>query len=144
VEENGEPYEPGIAAMTELLRRRMPDRDLLRLFPEEKAVRTLVLASGGHLRDLLILTTEVETQAETLPVDERTIGSAIAQVRNGLLPIADDEKAMLRRVQAEHDIPLASQEEWPVMAPLFDRHLVLGYQNGRPWFGVHPLIADEL
>lgn len=86
----------------------------------------------------------METQAESLPVDDATITSAIEQVRNGLLPIADDEKAMLRRVREEHDIPLASQEQWPVMAPLFDRHLVLGYQNGRPWFGVHPLIDDEL
>lgn len=144
VEESGEPYEPGIAAMTELLRRRVPGGDLLRLFPDDKAIRRLVLASGGHLRDLLILATEVETQAESLPVDDATITSAIEQVRNGLLPIADDEKEMLRRVRAEHDVPLTSQEEWPVMAPLFDRHLVLGYQNGRPWFGVHPLIADEL
>lgn len=142
--QEGQTYEPGIEALTELLRRRMPDGDLLRFLPDEKAVRKLVLASGGHLRDLLILATEVETQAESLPVDDATITSAIEQVRNGLLPVADDEKAMLRRVREEHDIPLASQEQWPVMAPLFDRHLVLGYQNGRPWFGVHPLIDDEL
>jgi hypothetical protein len=142
--QNGDEYEPGIAAMTEVLRRRMPGHDLSRLFPDAGAVRRLILASGGHLRDLLILATEVETQAESLPVDEATITSAIEQVRNGLLPIADDEKDMLRRVRHQHDVPLASQEDWPVMAQLFDRHLVLGYQNGKPWFDVHPLIADEL
>jgi hypothetical protein len=144
VDSESKPYQPGIDAMTELLRRRVPDGDLLRFLPDEEAVKRLVLASGGHLRDLLILATEVETQAEALPVDEATITSAIEQVRNGLLPIADDEKELLRRVRDEHDIPLASQEQWPVMAPLFDRHLVLGYQNGKPWFGVHPLITDEL
>ena len=141
---DGTPYQPGVDALKELLRRRIPGGDLYRLFPDDKAVERLVLASGGHLRDLLILTTEVETQAESLPVGEDTVTAAIEQVRNDLLPVADDQKELLRRVAAQHDVPLASQQDWTVIATLFDRHFVLGYQNGKPWYDVHPLLADEL
>ena len=79
-----------------------------------------------------------------LTVGDETITSAIDQVRNGLLPVADDQKELLRHVDAEHELPLRSQDEWPVIATLFDRHFVLGYQNGKPWYGVHPLLLDEL
>jgi len=73
-----------------------------------------------------------------------TITAAIDQVRNDLLPVADDQKALLRRVRKDHEVPLASQEDWTVIATLLDRHFVLGYQNGKPWYAVHPLLADEL
>jgi hypothetical protein len=143
-EPDGTPYQPGVDALTELLRHRIPGGDLYRLFPHDKAVERLILASGGHLRDLLILTTEVETQAESLPVGDDTITAAIEQVRNDLLPVADDQKALLRRVAEDHEMPLASQEDWTVIATLLDRHFVLGYQNGKPWYGVHPLLTGEL
>jgi hypothetical protein len=141
---DGKAYQPGVDALRELLRLRVPGGDLYRLFPDPNAVDRLVLASGGHLRDLLILAAEVETQAESLPVAEDVITSAIEQVRNDLLPIADDQRVLLRRVATEQTVPLESQEEWTAISGLFDRHLVLGYQNGKQWYAVHPLIADEL
>jgi hypothetical protein len=61
-----------------------------------------------------------------------------------MLPLADNQRAMLRRVAEKHDLPLASQEEWDVVAALLDQHFVLGYQNGRPWYDVHPLLLDEI
>lgn len=145
-EHDGQPYQPGVAALTEVLQRRMPKDDLTRLFGHDfdVAVRRLVCASGGHLRDLLMLTTEVVTQAESLPVNEVTIDSAIQQVRNGLLPIAADQRAMLTQVAKTKELPLPSQDEWNVVASLLDRHFVLGYQNGKPWYDVHPLLADEI
>jgi len=85
----------------------------------------------------------VETQAESLPVGDDTITAAIGQFRNDLLPVTDDQKALLRRVAEDHEVPLASQEDWTVIATLLDRHFVLGYQNGKPWYAVHPLLADE-
>jgi hypothetical protein len=103
-----------------------------------------VLASGGHLRILLALVMEVVTQAESLPVDGATVTAAIQQVRNGMLPLADDQRGMLRRVAVSHELPLASQDDWDVVATLLDQHFVLGYQNGEPWYDVHPLLHDEI
>jgi hypothetical protein len=138
-------HEPdGIVALRDVLARRVPQRDLLRIFPDDDAVTRLILASGGHLRMLLMLTTEVITQAESLPVAADTVESAVEQVRNGMLPLADNQRAMLRRVADKHDLPLAGQEEWDVVATLLDQHFVLGYQNGRPWYDVHPLLLDEI
>jgi len=108
------------------------------------SINRLVLASGGHLRILLGLVMEVVTQAESLPVDDATVTAAIQQVRNGMLPLADDQRGMLRRVAASHELPLTSQADWDVVAPLLDQHFVLGYQNGDPWYDVHPLLHDEI
>lgn len=133
----------GITAAREVLLRRAPDRRLDRLLDDD-AIDRLVLASGGHLRILLGLVMEVVTQAETLPAGDATVTAAIQQIRNGMLPLADDQRAMLRRVAATHELPLPTQDDWDVVATLLDQHFVLGYQNGDVWFDVHPVLHDEL
>lgn len=140
---NGEPDPEGVDAARRLLLQRAPDGRLDRLL-DEKSVDKLVLASGGHLRILLGLMMEVVTQAEAMPVDEVTVDAAIQQVRNGMLPLADDQRVMLRRVAQHHELPLATQDDWDVVASLLDQHFVLGYQNGEPWYDVHPLLRDEI
>ncbi len=137
------PNTDGLAAAREVLLRRAPEGRLDRLLDND-AVDRLVLASGGHLRILLGLVMEVVTQAESLPVDEATVTAAIQQVRNGMLPLADDQRVKLRRVAASHQLPLPSQDDWDVVATLLDQHFVLGYQNGEPWYDVHPLLHDEI
>lgn len=133
----------GITAAREVLLHRAPDGGLDRLLGDDLIDR-LVLASGGHLRILLGLMMEVVTQAESLPVDDATVTAAIQQVRNGMLPLADDQRTMLRRVAASHDLPLPTQDGWDVVASLLDQHFALGYQNGQVWFDVHPLLHDEI
>jgi hypothetical protein len=137
------PNTDGLAAARTVLLRRAPGCRLDRLLDDD-TVERLVLASGGHLRILLGLVMEVVTQAESLPVDDATVTAAIQQVRNGMLPLADDQRGMLRRVAASHELPLASQDDWDVVATLLDQHFVLGYQNGQPWYDVHPLLHDEI
>ncbi|MGH4009066.1 MAG: ATP-binding protein [Pseudonocardiaceae bacterium] len=136
------PNSDGLAAAREVLLHRAPSRKLDRLLDDD-AVDQLVLASGGHLRILLGLVMEVVTQAESLPVDGTTVTAAIQQVRNGMLPLADDQRSMLRRVAASHELPLASQNDWDVVATLH-QHFVLGYQNGETWYDVHALLHDEI
>ena len=137
------PNKDGIFAARQVLLQRVPAGGLDRLLDDE-AIDRLVLASGGHLRILLGLAMEVVTQAESLPVDDATVTSAIQQVRNGMLPLAEDQKAMLRQVADSHELPLATQQAWDVVASLLDQHFVLGYQNGEPWYDVHPLLHDEI
>ena len=137
------PNTDGLAAAREVLVKRAPG-GRLDLLLDDDAINRLVLASGGHLRILLGLVMEVVTQAESLPVDDATVTAAIQQVRNGMLPLADDQRAMLRRVAASHELPLGSQNDWDVVATLLDQHFVLGYQNGETWYEVHPLLHDEI
>ena len=77
-------------------------------------------------------------------MDGATVTAAIQQVRNGMLPLADDQRGLLRRVAASHELPLTSQNDWNVVATLFDQHFVLGYQNGETWYDVHPLLHNEI
>jgi hypothetical protein len=142
-DQQGKPHQPGIDAMRAVLRKRVPDGRLDRVFPDD-AVVELVLASGGNLRMLLGLALEVITQADTLPADGPTLRSAIGEVRNSLLPLSDDERGRLRRVAATHELPLDSPECWEPVAELLDRRLVLGYRNGDLWYDVHPLLAGEI
>lgn len=137
-------YEPGVEALREVLRRRVPGGDLKRIFPDEASHDRLIQASGGHLRMLLGLAVELITQAETLPIDDETLRSSIEQVRNTLLPIPADERELLRRVSETKELPLDSDEQWHVVAELLNQRLVLGYQNGQPWYDVHPLLHDTI
>jgi hypothetical protein len=138
------PFDVGLQALREVVIRRVPNQDLARIFPDDESLRRLISMSGGNLRDLMRLVTEVVTQAETLPVDAETINSSIQQIRNILLPLSDDELEALARVSREHRAPLYSQDRWSELSSLFDRHLVLGYSNGEHWYDVHPLIAYEI
>lgn len=140
----GSTYEPGVEALREVLRRRVPGGDLKRVFPDDASLDRLIQASGGHLRMLLGLTVELITQAEALPVDEETLRSSIEQVRNTLLPIPADERELLQRVRDTKELPLDSDEQWHVVAELLNQRLVLGYQNGQPWYDVHPLLHDAI
>ncbi len=137
------PNTEGIRAARNVLLHRAPNGGLDRLLDAD-AIDRLVLASGGHLRILLGLMMEVVTQAETLPVGDDIVTAAIQQMRNGMLPLSDDQRRMLRRVAQTHDLPLPTQDDWDVVATLLDQHFVLGYQNGDVWFDVHPLLHDEI
>jgi len=142
---DGGPFDPGKDALIELVRRRAPDGDYERLVGSDEALVNLIRASGGHLRDLLRLLREVcAAPLSALPAGAGIIDHAKATVRNTLLPLAENEKEWLRRVAANNDPGLESDEEWGTLAGLFDRHLILGYVNGEEWYGVHPLVAELL
>jgi hypothetical protein len=134
----------GSSALREMICRRLPTQDLDVFFSTEKQLKEMILKSGGHLRDLLSIVREAATRTDILPITDATVSDAIRHVRAGLLPIADDERRALLRVKQNSDLPLPSQDSWFAVASLLDRHLILGYQNGEVWYGIHPLISDQL
>jgi hypothetical protein len=138
------PFEQGVAALREVVRRRVPGGDLPRLFADDPALDQLILCSGGNLRDLLRLVTEVEVQADDLPVEQETLDLAIQQVRRSMLPLSDEELACLVTVSTEQRAPLMADNRWDELALLYDRHLVLGYANGGDWYDIHPLVTGEV
>lgn len=141
----GAPFEDGIARLTEVVRRRV-DVDLL--FGDDAALRTVVLASGGHLRDLLRLVQEVVSSAfgrsADLPVDASLIDNAITEVARGFASITTENAACLRQVHAANGKVELDDDEVDRLAELLDTHMLLGHQNGEPWYEVHPLARRSL
>jgi hypothetical protein len=126
------------------LSRRCPEGTTIDDFLTTDAVREIIRDSGGHLRDLLRLVRGASVATDELPFSPQAISRGRQEVRDGLLPLADDERDCLRIVAKDHAVPLATQDAWEALAGLFDRHLILGYKNGETWYDVHPLIAGDL
>lgn len=129
------------ALMTEIVGKR---GDWRRLFEDESDLERLVRMSGGHLRDLLRLVAEVVLQADSFPVSDRVIESAIDKVRNDYLPIADNDALWLDRVAETHRASLDDLKRLPDLARYLDTHLMLCYRNGHEWYDVHPLVRDHV
>jgi len=118
--------------------------DWQRLLGGRDGLDRLALESGGHLRDLLRMLSEIVRRAEALPVGERTIERAITQVKSELLPIAEDDAVWLHRVAQTHETALLDVAKLPRLVTFLDSHLVLCYRNGDEWYDVHPLVREEV
>ena len=111
---------------------------------ERPLLDRLIQASGGHLRDLLRLLAEVLLRTRELPVPERTVDSAISQVRTEFLPIPNNDALWLARIADSHQVALEELAALPSLARFFDTHLVLCYRNGGEWYDVHPLVRGDV
>ncbi|MGF1575467.1 MAG: hypothetical protein ACFCU9_05910 [Cyanophyceae cyanobacterium] len=83
----GQPHPPGIAKMQEVLVRRIqphiPEVQLGRdVFENEEVVTQLCLASGGHVRELLLLMKEAMNRTEALPIPTMAVRRAIGITRD--------------------------------------------------------------
>ncbi len=136
-----EPVQPALDALCRIVSAR---GDWERLLGDRDVLDRLALESGGHLRDLLKLLTEIVVRADRLPVDGRTVEHAITQMRSELLPIAEDDALWLQRIADTHDVSLADIERLPRLVTFLDSHLVLCYRNGEDWYDVHPLVREEI
>jgi len=139
--ESGALSSPGIEALEKIVAAR---GDWKRLLGSRETLDRLSAASGGHLRDLLRIVAEVVLRATTLPVPEKVVNTALNQVRNEFLPIAESDARWLERVSRSHDPSLIEPSRLPDLARFLDTHLILCYQNGKLWYDVHPLVLDHI
>ncbi|MCP4662421.1 MAG: hypothetical protein GY856_44045 [bacterium] len=137
--DSGEKNRAGFDALATIVQSR---GDWERLLGNREALDALIEKSGGHLRDLLRLLAEVIRRASSLPVERRTVEAAISQVRNGFLPIAEQDALWLQRVAETHSAALEESDRLPDLARFLDTHMILCYRNGHEWYDVHPLIAE--
>ncbi|MGM0576113.1 MAG: hypothetical protein ACQEXJ_10330 [Myxococcota bacterium] len=129
-------------SMAELIARR---GDWERLLTREQLDR-VVLASGGHFRDLFrILQGILRLCADRdLPASDETVERALDEVRNSYLPIADQDAAWLQRVADSGEANLPGQDHLGDLARFFDNHYVLTYRHGDEWYQIHPLIREAV
>ncbi len=136
----------GLKILKDIVGKRCPEWE--RIFSEAQ-LRRMACATGGDLRDFFRLIKEVLIGASMpdggeLPVAERLIEDAKNKLQREMLPIAEDDKVWLRKINASKKTELQNKEMLSRLAGYFDTHLVLNYRNGQDWYDVHPLIRDSL
>jgi hypothetical protein len=139
--ESGALFPPGLDALEKIVAAR---GDWRRLLENRQVLDRLSALSGGHLRDLLRIVAEVVLRASALPVPGKVVDTALNQVRNEFLPIAESDARWLERVSRSHDPSLIEPARLPDLARFLDTHLILCYQNGTLWYDVHPLVLDHI
>jgi len=140
-----EPYAPGVEALCELVRRRIPTA---RVFgPDEALLRRLVHYSGGHVRLLLTFVRDVLLRVARLgvPVELSTIDRVLQRHREDTEPSLWGERLpLLRDIIARGELSGMERAQLPVLAGLLDEYTVLCYRNGSGWYDVHPLVRDKV
>ena len=144
-EPGGALFERGLDALHDVLARRIPDPDKL-LGPRwVDHFRTLILASGGYVRDLLRLVRDVVRcrfgAVGAVSVDDpaTVVERSIAMLRSVYgKSFRLEDLEWLKRIDADHDPGLLREDQLPRLARLFDNKIVLCYHNGSDWYGLHP------
>jgi hypothetical protein len=144
---DGDIHLPGVARMQEVLTRRIepyiPAVQLGRdIFENEDVVTQLCLASGGHVRELLLLMKEALNRTEALPIPTVAVRRAIATTRDTYRrTVEKGQWAVLARVAKTRTI----QNDEPHRDLLF-RRCLMEYRyfdedcTLQCWYDVHPLI----
>lgn len=138
------PYADGLAKMREVVERRFSE---WREFFAETQLARLAQHSGGDLRDylrMLRLAVARLPQSGRLPVADTLITDAEDAVRGDMLPIADNDRAWLRKITASHKPELPTLDALPDFARLQEGKYLLHYRNGEDWYDVHPLLRAEV
>ena len=114
--------------------------------PHHAQADRLIAVCGGHFRDLLLLLREAVLRAQSLPVGEHVIQSAINSVRSNFLPIAIEDAKWLDQIGRLHGaaLPITGQNDVNRLTRFLDTHFVLYFSNGTEWYDIHPLIREEV
>ncbi|MBI4817089.1 MAG: hypothetical protein HY791_12575 [Deltaproteobacteria bacterium] len=110
------------------------------------AIEHLVLASGGHIRDLFNLVRELLNHAMQtgLPIPPEAIEAAIRNVSQDRGVLFRGTVELLNHVRRSESLATLDEGLLGALAAAMDQYLVLSYRNGEVWYGVHPLIASGL
>jgi hypothetical protein len=143
----GELYEPGFEKMKEILRRRIrpfiPEVSLGGdMFESEDVVRQLCVASGGHVRELLLLMKEAMNRANDLPIPTRAVRRAISETRDTYRrTVEKDQWLVLAKVAQTRNIDNDENHR-----DLLFRRCLMEYRyfdetdTLQCWYDAHPLI----
>ena len=116
-----------------------------------ETLRRLAQCTGGDLRDFFRL---IRESAITLSMarmgnpdavlDEEMINRVEGQLRNDLLPLAEEDARWLARIHRTKEPALPTTKELPDLARFFDGNLIMNYLNGESWYDIHPLLIEEI
>ncbi len=144
---DGALHKPGLEKLKEILRRRIrpfvPEVRLSQdVFEGPEVVQQLCLASGGHVRELLLLTKEAFSRADRLPIPTRAVRRALAETRDTYRRTVEKHQwAILAKVAQRRQIDNDEDHR-----DLLFRRCVMEYRyydddgTMQCWYDVHPLI----
>jgi hypothetical protein len=138
--------------LREVVRKRFTEEGLDRFFGTAKGkkvhplVDLLIQASGGHLRDLIVLLNETILRSGDLPVTKKQVTAAIDHHRNSFLPISLAQAKCLGEIERHRMCALPDNKPETIynITHLLNSHCALILRNGGEWFDVHPIIRDTV
>ncbi|MEH2281492.1 MAG: ATP-binding protein [Nostoc sp.] len=143
----GDIYQPGLKKVKEVINKRVrqiaPELSLEKeIFDSPQTLDRLCLMSGGHVRNLLLLTQDAIGRTEKLPVSEKAVRRAITQARD-----------TYRRTVENHQWPLLAEVSSSkriinddLYRSLMYNRCLLEYRyldddgEMQRWYDIHPLI----
>jgi hypothetical protein len=141
---DGTPFQPGVDAARELVRRRIPDEALSQLLgPDcERRVAELIHWSGGYPREIVRLLRSALAVAQ-MPISEDDLNRLISEVRDAYRKIVPAEAfSWLARVTHERYFTVENDGHRPGADLMFQNNVVLRYENGGEWFDLHPAVQQ--
>jgi len=146
--QDGTRDDTGLGIMEDIVDRRHTGwRDIV----PPATLRQLAVCTGGDLRDFFRLVRECVIALKTVrsaqpdaALDEGLVSRVQEQLRNELLPIAEDDARWLSRIHETKDASLPTTDALPALARFLDGNLIMNYLNGEPWNDVHPLLVEEI
>ena len=145
---DGNRDDAGLGVMETIIDRRQAAwRDII----PPATLRRLAVCTGGDLRDFFRLVRDCAVALSTTQLarpdaalDEDMVNRVEQQLRNELLPIAEDDARWLARIHDTKDAALPTTDALPALARFLDGNLIMNYLNGEPWYDIHPLLVDEI
>jgi hypothetical protein len=144
---DGEIYQPGLKKVKEVIYKRIrpiaPELSLEKdIFENSHTLEGLCLMSGGHVRNLLLLTQDAIGRIEELPITEKAVRRAITQARDTYRRAVEESQwGLLAEVSRTKRIINADQYR-----SLMYNRCLLEYRylddndEIQPWYDIHPLI----
>lgn len=140
----GRQVDEAMARMAEVVQRRVPRDQLLE---SQSLLDDVILASGGHLRDLLRILQQaiilVAGQGLELPIGRKHVDEVMRQEARSFF-LTRDQAELLRRVDRQGGTIEPSADETQLFARLVDTRLLLARRNDEDWYEVHPLARRTL
>ena len=129
-----------------LVKRRVGDTVIDQLIGPTELVRIIEI-TGGDLRDLIRCVRAVLLKGlagNTFPVTPAHLEQTFNDLRRPYLPLSDKTRDRLRYVAQHHNVPLADDNDWPLIISDLTQKRVLLYLNGQEWYGVHPMLRQAI
>ena len=145
---DGSVYEPGLAAMKDVIRARVFETADVnndwsleeKIFESQEVLDNLCLMSGGHLRNLMLMMQEATKRTVVLPIRKKAVLRAITEARSTYRnTVYEQQWKLLAEVAQTKQV----RNDVAYRELLFNR-CILEYRNVdrelEVWYDIHPLI----
>ncbi|BAZ70091.1 MAG: AAA family ATPase [Pelatocladus maniniholoensis HA4357-MV3] len=144
---NGEIYQPGLKKVEEVISKRVrqiaPELSLEKdVFDSPNTLERLCLMSGGHIRNLLLLTQDAIARTKELPITENAVRRAITQARDTYRRAVEDNQWNIL-AEVSHFKQIRNDDQYRSLMYnrcLLEYRYLDDQREMQCWYDIHPLI----